>query len=540
MKARRFLHHLVIPAVVALPSRSAHAQGASPATSPGVVEFEISCEAEAQESFNRGVALLHHMTYPNARAEFSSIAIAHPTCAMAHWGVAMTLFQPLWPTRPSPDDLRRGWVEVSEALRPGTTTAKEREFIATAAAFFDPAAGEYWERVRSWASATQQLYERFPDDVEARAFHALALLATAPASGDPSQNAEAAALLATIMREQPGHPGAIHYTIHANDADGRQGESTDVVRGYARVAPRNPHALHMPTHIFVRLGDWQEVINGNEAAAAAALEHRSGDARQWTWDEFPHAIEYLVYAHLQVGDDAAAEQAMKRLTVIPDLEPSFKTAFHLSSIPARYVLERGDWAAAARLEPRVGAGIDWVRFPWPEAVTWFARGVGSARSGDAAGARAAQVRLTELRDVAEQAGEILFARQTEILRMAVTGWLARLEGDETEAVRLLEEAVSLEASTPKHAVTPAPTIPASEMLGDLLFEMGDPAAALESYSYALRAFPNRFNGLLGAARAARVAGDSALAARFYGDLRALAVESSPRDGLAEANSFLRR
>jgi tetratricopeptide (TPR) repeat protein len=457
---------------------------------------------------------------------------------MAHWGIAMTLFQPLWPTRPSAQDLARGWAEVRKAQASDVTTERERLFIAAAAAFFEPGDHDYWTRIGRWAEATATLHDRFPADAEAGAFQALALLATAPPSGESGNHAAAAALLASILREHPGHPGAVHYTIHANDANGRESESLDVVRSYGEIAPRNPHALHMPTHIYVRLGDWRGAIEGNLLAAEAALAHPAGDRAQWVWDEYPHAIEYLVYAYLQTGEDPAALRVMNVLEKTADLQPSFKTAFHLASIPARYALERRAWAEAAALEPRRETWLDWDRFPWPEAVTWFARGVGSARSGDLAGARAAEARLRALHDAAAGMGEDLFARQTEILRLGVAAWLAQAAGRPGEAVRLMEEAVALEASTPKHAVTPAPTLPAAELLGDLLVEQDRADAALAAYRDALTGSPNRFNALAGAARAARLSGDSALAAQYYEALRRVAAPASRRPELREAAAFL--
>lgn len=512
-------------------------QAAVPGESLGTVRFETSCSGAAQAPFDRAVALLHHMTYSGARAEFGAIASQDPTCAMAHWGIAMTLFQPLWPTRPSPDDLERGWREVSRAKEIGTESERERMFIAAAAAFFDPASGEYWERIGRWAEASRALYDAYPEDPEARAFFALSHLATAPASGDLSHQATAAALLEGILRENPTHPGAIHYTIHANDATGREHEALDVVRRYGDIAPRNPHALHMPTHIFVRLGDWHAVIDGNLAAAEAALENPAGDRGQWVWDEFPHATEYLVYAYLQTGDDGAAERAMTRLRLTPQLQPTFKTAFHLSSIPARYALERRDWEAAARLEPRPDPSLDWDRFPWPEGVTWFARGIGSARSGDLAGARAALERLGRLEEATREMGEDLFARQTEILRLGVAAWTAHLEGDRDEAVRTMQQAVTLEATTPKHPVTPAPTLPAQELLGDLLLELERPEAALKAYRASLAATPGRLNSLVGAARAAERTGDADGARSYYRALTEQAVADSPRPELREAAGF---
>jgi tetratricopeptide (TPR) repeat protein len=506
----------------------------------GTVDFPVSCDPEAQAAFNRAVALLHHMTYPEARRAFEEIADRSPDCAMAHWGVAMTLFQPLWPTRPSDADLRLGWEEVQRANELVPPTSRERLFVAMAEAFFRPDAGDYWSRITGWEAAARAAHEALPGDVEAAAFYALAHLATAPATGGTEHHDAAAAVLLGILGEQPSHPGAVHYTVHANDAPGRERESLEVVRRYLEIAPRNPHALHMPTHIFVRLGDWSDVIEWNVSAAEAALAHPAGERGQWVWDEFPHATEYLVYAHLQLGDDDAAHRAMTRLQETSELQPSFKTAFHLSSIPARYALERRDWSQASALPARPGAGLPWDRFPWPEAVTWFARGLGTIHGDDRPGAREAEERLAALREAARRAGEDLFARHIEILRLELAAWMAESEGRADEALELMWAAVAIEAETPKHAVTPAPTLPAVEQLGDLLMELDRPAEALESYLASLAATPGRFNGLLGAARAAEAAGDTAVAAAYYRQLRERAVPGSPRPEVAEADSFLAR
>ena len=536
MRTRPRVCWCFLAAAFGLPSTLA-AQAGAP-ESLGTVRFETSCPEPARARFDRAVALLHHMTYSGARAEFTAIASAYPTCAMAHWGVAMTLFQPLWPTRPTPDDLRRGWREVADARAAGDVTPREGMYIAAAEAFFDPALSEYWDRIGRWAEASHALYEAYPEDVEAQAFYALAELATAPATGDLSHHEAAAALLDEILRTHPDHPGALHYTVHASDAIGRERTSLDVVRRYARTAPRNPHALHMPTHIFARLGMWSDVVEGNRRAAAAALENPAGDDGQWVWDEYPHAIEYLVYALLQVGDDEGALRWMTELQGTANLQPSFKTAFHLSSIPARYALERRDWKAAARLDPRPDATLPWERFPWPEGVGWFARGVGAARSGDVAATREAEARLVELKAASEQLGEALFARQTEILRLAVSAWLAFTEGRPEDATRLMASAASLEATTPKPPVTPAPTLPAREMLGDLLLELHRPAEALAAYRATLEAAPGRFNALVGAARAARALGDDAAARIYYRTLLEQVERDAPRAEVREAAAFL--
>jgi tetratricopeptide (TPR) repeat protein len=500
----------------------------------GSVHFPVSCSEPAQRDFDQALALLHHMTYPQARSAFAALATREPDCAMAHWGVAMTLFQPLWPTRPTPADLARGADEVAAARAAPPRSEREQLFIDAVADFFDDRGQpDYWDRISRWEAAMRRVHEAFPQDDEASAFYALSHLAVAPADRSARANADrAAALLLPVYERNPGHPGAMHYLIHANDTPGREHELLDVVRKYESIAPHNPHALHMPTHIYTRLGDWPSVIRGNERAAEAALAHPAGDEGQYVWDEFAHAIEYLVYAHLQQGDDETAHAQLHRLIEQPRLEPSFKTAFHLSSTAARYALERGDWKAAARLPARVPDTLAWDKFPWPEGVTWFARGVGAAKLGDDEGAQDAIARLAQLEAATEESGETLFARNIKVLRLAVEGWRAQGKGDLARARSLITQAAALEAATPKHAVTPGPTLPAEEQLGDMLMQQGHPAEALAAYDRSLAAYPERFNSLLGAARAALASGDRERASSTLDHLLAM-TKDGPRKRAAE-------
>ena len=518
-----------------LPAQPAHPHGRE----VGKVEFAVSCSREAQVEFNRAVALLHHMTYPEARKAFQQVASLDPRCAMAHWGVAMTLFQPLWPTRPSPADLRRGWEAMQAAEKLGPVTDRERLFIQSAAAFFHTDARDYWERIRRWEEAMTKVHVAFPEDPEASAFYALAHLAVAPSDERARAYSDrAAAILVAVHEKHPDHPGAMHYLVHANDAVGRERESPDVVRQYEQSAPQNPHALHMPTHIFVRLGEWTGVIRGNLRAAEAALAHPAGDAGHLVWDEFPHAIEYLVYAYLQQGADELAAAQVKRLAQTARLEPTFKTAFHLASTQARYALERRAWNEAGALRPREPATLSWDQFKWPEAVTWFARGLGAIHLGDSVSARAAAARLAELETAAGSSGEALFARHIRVLRLTVDAWRAHAAQRRDAGVALMREAVALEESTPKHPVTPAPTLPASELLGDLLLEQARPAEALVAYQHSLAGHPRRFNSLLGVARAARASGNASVAGTAYGELLVLAKAGTRHAELREARAFV--
>jgi len=528
---------LAAQAVVAQ-SPADHRPGAHEAL--GTVHFAVSCSTAAQPEFERAVALLHHMTYPEAQRAFERVATLDPRCAMAHWGVAMTLFQPLWPTRPGPAALQRGWNEARAAAALAPPTETERLFIASVEAFFlDPASPDFGARVRRWNEALAKLHAAVPDDAEASAFYALSLLATAPANAVSRSHADSAAeLLLGVYERNPAHPGAMHYLVHANDMPARASDSLALTRRYEAMAPRNPHALHMPTHIYTRLGDWDGAIRGNLLAAEAALQQPAGERRDMVWDEFPHAVEYLVYAYLQQGADSAAAAQLQRLRGTARLEPTFKTAFHFASTQARWVLEREAWTEAAQIQPRTPAGLDWDRFAWPEAVSQFARGMGAAHTGDVAAAKAAAMRIEELDGVMMRAKEELFARCIRILGLELRSWIAHAEHQRDSSVTLMRAAAELEATTPKPAVTPAPTIPALELLGDLLMEQGQPEGALASYRRSLAEYPRRFRSLLGAARAARALNDAAGARGFYQSLIEVADTGTSRAGIREAKDYL--
>lgn len=507
----------------------------------GTVDFPISCSERGQVEFNRAIALLHHMTYPQAQEAFQRIVKTEPQCAMAHWGLAMTLFQPLWPTRPGPEALRRGLEAAQKAEDLEPPTERERLFVAAAAAFFGESESlTYWQRIQRWEQAMEKVYAAFPQDPEAAAFYALAHMAITPSDrASRAHSDRAAELLLGVYERNHDHPGAMHYLVHANDVPGRERELLEIVRKYETVAPRNPHALHMPTHIYTRLGEWDEVIRGNLRAAEAALEHPAGDHGQFVWDEFPHAIEYLIYAHLQQGADDKAAAQLKRLRETPRLEPTFKTAFHLASTQARYALERRKWSEAISLLPRAPSTLDWERFMWPEAVTWFARGLGAAREHQLGKARVAVKRLGELESAASKTGEDLFTRNIRVLRLATSAWLAHAEQDTDSSLTLMRQAAELEVSTPKHPVTPAPTLPAYELLGDLLLEQKQPVQALVAYERSLDLYPQRFNSLLGAAHAARASGDESRARTFYRRLIELADGGTRESALEEARTFVR-
>ena len=419
---------------------------------------------------------------------------------------------------------------------------REQLFIAAAEAFFlEPESSDYWQRIRRWEQSSKKVYDRFPDDSEAAVFYALSHLAIAPSDKITREYSDRAAeILLKVYKKNPDHPGVMHYLVHANDVPGRERELLEITRKYETVAPDNPHAIHMPTHIYTRLGDWDGVIRGNRRAAEAALKYPAGDKGEFVWDEFPHATEYLVYAYLQKGEDEKAFDQIKRLRATPRLEPTLKTAFHTVSTQARYALERQAWKEAVLIIPRQPASLDWDRFTWPEAIAHFARGLGAAHLGKVGEAKSELKTLNDLEAATAKSGEDLFARNIRMLRLELSAWIANAEGQRDVSVQTMLEAVELESSTPKPPVTPAPTLPALELLGDLFMEQNQPAEALTAYKRSLEAYPKRFNSLYGAARAADVAGDRRQALRFYKELLDVAKGGTRMPALEEARNYLKK
>ena len=504
------------------------------ATSLGTVDFEANCQSSIDNNFNQAIALLHHMQYEQARKAFEQIVKSDPDCAMAHWGIAMTLFQPLWPSRPSVDDLKRGLDEIQTAQALGVNNERNADLVAATAAFYqDPETADWWSRIRRWHDKMETAYQAHPTDTETAVFYALSKLAIAPNQSDTlATNAEAAEILREIYERESTHPGAIHYTIHANDVDSRAGESLDIVRSYGEIAPDVPHALHMPTHIFVRLGYWPEVIEWNRKSAEAALNFPAADGLS---HHYPHALDYLVYAYLQQGDDEGAQAVLNEVSEWNEpFQGTFISAFHLAAMPARYALERRAWEEAQAISPAEPNSIDWNKFHWAEAISWFAKGLGSVHMNDLNQAELAASRMARLRDLAKESGEEGFATYIEIDRLVLTSWMTYADGNPEKAIAQAREAIDLEATIQKHPVSPGSIYPAQESLGDLFLALERPKDALLAYEASLVTWPQRFNSMLGAFRAAEAAGLEKTATAHYNALQAIVVaDRSNRPEIAE-------
>jgi hypothetical protein len=406
--------------------------------------------------------------------------------------------------------------EGSAAIEKGRrlpATPREKDYIAALAAFYtDTATLDHRTRAAAYEKAMAQLYARYPDDREAAVFYALALDATAaPTDKTYANQKKAAAILEKVYAEQPSHPGVAHYLIHSYDYPPLAGQGLTSARSYAKIAPSVPHALHMPSHIFTRLGLWQESIDSNVASARAGKAYYARLGKTTVWDQTLHALDYVAYAYLQTGQDTRARAVVEDLRALPKAEPeNFAAAYAYAAIPARVALEQHRWSEAATLTP-VSPTFPWDRFAWAQAITTFARALGAARSGDVAAARAEVAKLDGYRATLLAAKDTYWAEQVEVQRQAAAAWLARAEGTMGEAVRLMRASATLEDSTEKHPVTPAPVLPARELLGDLLLDANQPAQALIEFETSARRDPNRLNGLLGAARAAELSGDAAKA-----------------------------
>jgi hypothetical protein len=478
----------------------------------GSVSFPISCAAETQEAFNRAVALLHSFAYEDAEQAFTDIAKRDPQCGIAWWGAAMTNYHQVWPSPYSPAELARGIEAAKKAEAAGAKTPRERAYIDAIATFYrDKNARAYEEKMAALSAA-------YPDDDEAAIFYGLSLVShgmSTPTDKTYTYQKKAAGIFNSLLAKHPDHPGIAHYLIHSFDYPALAPLALNAAYAYAKIAPSAPHALHMPSHIFVRLGMWDETIASNiRSADAAKARGASLHPGTFAFDSL-HAYDYLTYAYLQRGEDEKVRKLVDEIAGIKSVDTeNFAAYYAIAAIPARYAVERHRWDDAAALTVR--ADLPWDRYAYAEAMTHFARALGAARGGNPSGARADVERLAALRQKLLDQHNQYWADQVDVQRRASEAWIAFADGHRDEALTAMRSAADLEDSMDKSPVTPGAIVPVREMLGELLLETNHPAEALAEYEKSLTESPNRLNALTGAARAAQLTGDRTKAATTPG------------------------
>jgi hypothetical protein len=494
----------------------------------GKVHFETSCKPDAQKQFDRAILYQHSFWYRASQMAFEDALKADPECGMAYWGIALSL---LWnPHVPAPaKNLGEGAAAIAKGKSVGANTQRERDYIdALAVIYADHDKLGHLPRTQAYAKAMEQVALRYPQDDEAQIHYALALNTSAsPADKSYTNQLKGAAILEPIFMRQPQHPGVAHYLIHLYDYPPIAEKGLKAARLYAKIAPDAAHAQHMPSHIFTRVGYWQESIDSNIVAARVAKA--SSDLH----DQL-HSMDYLVYAHLQLGQDAKAKAVLDDMTTVAGFTETFLPGpYAMAASPARYAIERGDWKAAAALQVRPNP------LPHIQAITHFARALGAARSGNPEAAKADIAKLGELRDKLIAAKDGYWSEQVNIQVKVASAWLLSAEGKHDEALKAMSAAADAEDATEKHPVTPGVPKPARELYGVMLLERGKPAEALAAFEATLKKEPNRLGAYVGAAKAAELSGNTEKAREYYGKVVAIAADADKtRTDVSEARAFL--
>ena len=510
----------------------------------GKVAFETSCNATASAAFHRGLGWLHSFEYAQAARTFAEAAAADPRCGIAQWGIAMSYYHPLW-APPTAAEIDKANGALARAKAAGGGSERERAYLAAIETYYrDSDRLDHKTRALAYSASMEQLHKSYPQDREAAIFHALSLVAAGMMDKDPgfAREKEAGAILNRVLELEPDHPGVTHYLIHSFDYPQLAELALPAARRYAGIAPASPHAQHMPSHIFVRLGLWEEAIKSNLASEAASRAFAKAQGLPDSSSERLHAMDYLAYAYLQTGREGEADRVLAELNAIKRADPPiFSVAYAATAIPARLLLERRQWKEAASLELRDNvrnlAPLD--DFQWGEAHVLFARAVGAARSGNPVAARAEAAKLASIeQSLTIPAGTYDWRTQVAIERQIAEGWLAHAEGRKDDALRLMRAAADLDDASEKHPVTPGAILPAREQVGELLLELGRPADAVTEFEAALKRAPGRLAALFGAARAAKLAGNAAKASGFYAQIVRLADKSEgTRVEVKEARDF---
>ena len=506
----------------------------------GSVSFDLSCSEKVKKEFELAMALLHSFEYDEAEKVFAKVIDKEPDCAMAYWGVAMSNYHPLWapPTLP---ELEKGSKAIAIAQSIPDKSTKETAYIEAMALFYkDWDQKDHRSRSVGYANAMEKIYTDYPGEDEAAIFYALALNATAdPTDKTFTNQKKAGDILNARYPGQPEHPGIIHYTIHAYDSPELAELALPAARKYASIAPSSAHAQHMPSHIFIRLGLWDESISSNLVSVDAAKCYAESTGIKGHWDEELHGLDYLEYAYLQNGDNKQAKELLDYLNTIKVVEPvTFKVAYAFAAMPSRYALENKLWKEAANLKFHP-ADFPWEKFPWERSIMYFARLLGYVHTGSIDSAKSELKNLHLAHEALMQLKDNYKANQVDIQIKASEAWILLKEGKKDEALKLMTTAADMEDSTQKHPVTPGEVIPARELLGDMLMEVGKYKEALEAYEADLKNHKNRFNGLHGAGLAAEKSGNSAKAELYYSQLLAFAhQENSSRSELKTINQYI--
>ena len=505
------------------------------------VDFPISCGAAAQKKFNQAVWILHSFWYDEAVKAFTAVTEVEPDCAMGYWGIAMSHWYPLW-YPPNAASLKAGSEAVEKAVAAKQKTDRESDYIAAIAAFYrDNDKIDHRTRAVAYEKAMEQVHLRYPDDREGGVFYSLALLATAPATDKTYANQKKArAILEAVRAELPNHPGVAHYLIHANDSPELAEDGLTAALCYADIAPAVPHALHMPSHIFTRLGMWRQSIDANRAATAAALGLCPGGARPGRVRRRDRPLDGLPRIRLPADRAGPRGETGRRGVAVFRATPTARTCRWRTPSRRYRRATRSNAGTGRRPRPSRAPSMPfpWERFPWAEAMISYTRALGAAHTGDIASAETEIAKLQSLKEKLDQAKDDYWAKQVEVQRLAASGILAHAKGDDKQAVELVRAAADLDATMDKHPATPAEVLPARELLADLLLELNDPAAALKEYEQSVSTERNRFRSILGIARAAKQTGDAAKAREAYGKLVTLASADADRPELAEAKTFL--
>ena len=507
----------------------------------GKTSFTASVPEKSRPDFNTAVALLHSFEYDESEKMFAKVIEQAPDCAMAYWGVAMSNFHPLW-TPPSAAELEKGIKAISIARSVNNKTKRESDYIEAIAAFYEDADQlDHRSRVYKFENAMEKIYLSYPDDKEAPVFYALALNAAAdPADKTYARQKKAFGILNAIFEQEPLHPGIAHYIIHNYDYPGLAEMALPAARKYASIAPASAHAQHMPSHIFTRLGLWDECISSNLEAASSGRCYAEQAKLKGSWDEELHALDYLVYAYLQKGEDSLAKERVDHLKSITEVSPiNFKVLYAFAASPARYFLEKRMWKEAADMEV-YPPGFPWEKFPWQKAIIHFTRLLGTVHTGNLDNAkkelenlRSLQVILSKGKNTSREAAQVTVQIKSG------EAWIQYKEGNNEGAIQLMTAAADMEDGTEKHPVTPGEIIPARELLGDMLLEMNKPALALVAYKSVLETHPNRFNGLYSAGLAAQRSGNKEEAKTYFQKLQnSIGKSNSKRSELQATRSFL--